>query len=93
MMMMIDRDYDWTGGLIFFIGICFSSRREKEDTQLLFETGIILFLFESYQHILQNYLIIVVCTESINKQTLYVKRSSQIFTSNLSDSNRTNTIK
>lgn len=77
-MIMIDRDYDWTGGLIFFIGICFSSRREKEDTQLLFETGII-FLFESYQHILQNYLIIVVCTESINKQILYRKSSPQTY--------------
>lgn len=76
---MIDRDYDWTGGLIFFIGICFSSRREKEDTQLLFETGIILFLFSRMQHILQNYLIIVVCTESINKQTLYRKSSPQTY--------------
>lgn len=27
--MMIDRDYDWTGGLIFFIGISFRGERRK----------------------------------------------------------------
>lgn len=72
---MIDRDYDWTGGLIFFIFL-FEEREGKYSTVVRNRDHIIPLRM---QHILQNYLIIVVCTESINKQTLYRKSSPQTY--------------